>query len=217
MGLVLASSWKPGTARGLRHAVAAAVALATATCSDPAELPVPETGSAASANPGAEALQQVICADDGRCWRKLAADGLHNPANAALDFLQEPATALMTLPPGGPSGNKIDWVAALRGSHIAPRTNIYPETKVRVLDLDIVFTDTKGQPHVVFPHRPHTEWLDCSNCHPDIFVADKGANEFGMLDVLQGEYCGRCHGAVAFPLTECTRCHSQPQGMEVAE
>jgi hypothetical protein len=26
-----------------------------------------------------------------------------------------------------------------------------------------------------------------------------------------GEHCGRCHGAVAFPLTECTRCHSVQQ------
>jgi hypothetical protein len=26
--------------------------------------------------------------------------------------------------------------------------------------------------------------------------------------VLSGEKCGLCHGAVAFPLTECNRCHS---------
>ena len=26
--------------------------------------------------------------------------------------------------------------------------------------------------------------------------------------ILQGEYCGQCHGAVAFPLTQCLRCHS---------
>ncbi|HUS55503.1 MAG TPA: c(7)-type cytochrome triheme domain-containing protein [Thermohalobaculum sp.] len=78
-----------------------------------------------------------------------------------------------------------------------------------VLDLDIVFTETAGQPYVVFPHRQHTEWLDCANCHPAIFKAKRGANDFGMLDVLNGEYCGRCHGAVAFPLTECKRCHSR--------
>lgn len=100
-------------------------------------------------------------------------------------------------------------MAALQSGAIAPRTNIRPETKIRVLDLDIVFPDTAGQPMVVFPHRQHTAWLDCSNCHPGIFVAKKGGNDFGMLDVLQGEYCGRCHGAVAFPLTECKRCHSR--------
>ena len=35
-----------------------------------------------------------------------------------------------------------------------------------------------------------------------------GVNPVNMFAVLQGEYCGRCHGAVAFPLTECLRCHS---------
>lgn len=210
-------------ARGLRRALVAVVALGAATCGEPAAPPVPQTDNAASegnaevAELRDKALQGLICADDGRCWQKLSTDGLHNPANAALDYLQQPGVALKTLPAGGPSGNKVDWVEALREQYIAPRTNIYPETKVRVLDLDIVFTDTKGQPNVVFPHRAHTEWLDCSNCHPEIFVASEGANEFGMLDILEGEYCGRCHGAVAFPLTECTRCHSQPWRTEVAE
>jgi ribosomal protein L40E len=32
-----------------------------------------------------------------------------------------------------------------------------------------------------------------------------------MFAILQGEFCGRCHGAVSFPLTECRRCHSVPQ------
>jgi hypothetical protein len=32
-----------------------------------------------------------------------------------------------------------------------------------------------------------------------------------MLAILEGEQCGQCHGAVAFPLTECTRCHAIPQ------
>ena len=134
---------------------------------------------------------------------------MHDPANELLAYLQEPAEALSALPMGGSSGNQVDWIQALRQGAIEPRTNILPETKVRVLDLDIVFANTAGQPMVVFPHRQHTEWLDCSNCHPDIFIAKKGANDFGMLDVLNGEYCGRCHGAVAFPLTECRRCHSR--------
>ncbi len=126
-----------------------------------------------------------------------------------LQYLQQPAEALSTLPKGGPGGNQVDWAAALRGGAIAPRTNIRPETKIRVIDLDIVFTETAGQPNVVFPHRQHTEWLDCANCHPAIFIAKRGANDFGMLDVLNGEYCGKCHGAVSFPLTECRRCHSR--------
>ena len=146
---------------------------------------------------------------DGREWRRLAADGLHDPGNDMLQYLQQPAEALGALPRGGPDGNQVDWMAALRTGAIAPRTNIHPGTEIRVLDLDIVFTNTAGQPYVVFPHRQHTEWLDCANCHPAIFIARRGANDFGMLDVLEGEYCGRCHGAVSFPLTECRRCHSR--------
>ena len=33
-----------------------------------------------------------------------------------------------------------------------------------------------------------------------------------MMLILQGEKCGLCHGAVAFPLTECLRCHSVSRG-----
>lgn len=151
----------------------------------------------------------VITDASGRSWRRIEADGLHDPANDMVEYLQQPAEALSVLPEDGPEGNKVDWAAALAEGAIKPRTNVRPETKIRVLDLDIVFEDTAGQPNVVFPHRQHTEWLDCSNCHPKIFVARKGANDFGMFDVLQGRYCGRCHGAVAFPLTRCKRCHSR--------
>jgi c(7)-type cytochrome triheme protein len=64
---------------------------------------------------------------------------------------------------------------------------------------------------VLFPHRPHTEWLDCENCHDKLFKKKAGETPINMFQVLQGEYCGRCHGAVAFPLTECRRCHSVPR------
>jgi c(7)-type cytochrome triheme protein len=63
---------------------------------------------------------------------------------------------------------------------------------------------------VRFPHRQHTLWLDCSMCHEELFKSKAGANQFSMLAMLNGEQCGRCHGAVSFPLTECNRCHSVP-------
>jgi c(7)-type cytochrome triheme protein len=185
----------------LRTMLLLAAALGLSTCaSKPPTTPEPaapaqDTGKIQSA--------------DGREWRKLSADGLHDPNNDMLQYLQQPAEALADLPKGGPGGNQVDWAAALRTGAIEPRTNILPGTKIRVLDLDIVFTETAGQPYVVFPHRPHTEWLDCANCHPAIFIAKRGANDFGMLDVLEGNYCGQCHGAVSFPLTECSRCHSR--------
>ncbi len=143
-------------------------------------------------------------------WRSLRDDGIHDPTLPALALLQEPADALSVLPPAQ-EGNLVDWVAALHQGAIEPRTNVYPETKVQVLDLDIRFEETGGMPIVLFPHRQHTEWLDCSNCHDQIFVARRGANDISMLDILDGRYCGQCHGAVSFPLTQCQRCHSVPR------
>ncbi len=151
-------------------------------------------------------------ADDAsaRTWQPLQNDGLHDPANPALKLLQQPAEALSVLPPAF-EGNQVDWIAALRASAIAPRTNIFPETKVNILDLDVLMDNTAGMPIVRFPHRAHTEWLDCSNCHDRLFVAKAGANPVNMLAILEGRFCGQCHGAVSFPLTQCRRCHSVPR------
>jgi c(7)-type cytochrome triheme protein len=143
-------------------------------------------------------------------WRPLEKDGLHDPSNRALSLLQQPEEALSTLPPAV-EGNNVDWVAALRMGYIEPRTNIYPETKIQILDKDVIMDDTAGMPLVKFPHKAHTEWLDCANCHDKIFKAKAGANPVNMLTILQGEFCGQCHGAVSFPLTQCQRCHSVPR------
>ncbi|GEM_PF-568822 len=139
-------------------------------------------------------------------WLPLAEDGLHDADNPALEILQEPGAALSRLPPDV-AGNMVRWVDALRDGYIQPRTNIYPETDIQILDSEVIMRRTGDRPWVVFPHRPHSEWLDCSNCHDAIFAREAGATPVSMLRILQGEYCGRCHGAVAFPLTECDRCH----------
>lgn len=140
-------------------------------------------------------------------WKALRDDGLHDPQSPAIGLLQEPADALSQLPPDK-VGNRVSWIRALREGYIEPRTNIFPETKIEVIDLDIVMQHTGELPLVLFPHRPHTEWLDCNNCHDRIFVERVDANPITMFAILNGEYCGVCHGAVAFPLTECNRCHS---------
>jgi c(7)-type cytochrome triheme protein len=142
-------------------------------------------------------------------WLPLAADGIHDPDNPALELLQEPAEALSLLPPDAVGvGNQVRWVTSLEGGYIEPRTNIHPGTEIQVLDLDIIMRRTGSAAYVRFPHRPHTEWLDCSNCHDKFFLPKAGATPITMLAILNGEYCGRCHGAVAFPLTECNRCHN---------
>lgn len=175
--------------------------------SSPACEPIAEP--ARRAPPPVEAASRPA-AEPPSLWRPLASDGIHDPDNPALLLLQQPEEALSVLPPAQ-EGNHVDWVEALRSGAIQPRTNIYPETKIRVLDENVLMEDTAGMPMVLFPHRPHTEWLDCSNCHDRIFKAKKGANPVTMFAILQGEFCGQCHGAVSFPLTQCQRCHSVPR------
>ena len=142
-------------------------------------------------------------------WQRLESDGLHDPANPAIGLLQQPTEALSPLPRDS-AGNMVNWVKALESGAINPRTNILPETEVRVRDDEIIVAKFGSMPAVKFPHRPHTLWLDCSNCHEHLFKSKAGANRFSMTAILNGEQCGVCHGAVAFPLTECNRCHSVP-------
>ena len=143
-------------------------------------------------------------------WRPLNKDDLHDPTSPAIGQLQEPAEALSKLPPDN-TGNMVRWVEAIEKGHIEPRSNIFPDTQVKLLDQDILMNLNGGTPIVRFPHRAHTLWLDCGNCHDQLFKPVTGGNQLSMMLILQGEQCGVCHGAVAFPLTECNRCHSVPR------
>ena len=145
-----------------------------------------------------------------RKWAPLAKDGIHDPRNPGIKQLQEPRDALSVLP-ADTAGNQVLWVDALREGKINPRTNILPETKLRILETEIFMNRYGSVDAVRFPHREHTYWLDCSNCHEAGFKSKAGANRITMLKILEGEQCGLCHGAVAFPTTECKRCHNTPR------
>lgn len=142
-------------------------------------------------------------------WAPLEKDGLHDPEGPGLAQLQQPAEALAPLP-RDTAGNLVNWVKAIDSGAIDPRTHLFPQTELRLRDDDIIVARFGSMPAVKFPHRQHTLWLDCSNCHDRIFKAERGANRLSMTAILNGEQCGVCHGAVAFPLTECNRCHSVP-------
>ena len=144
-------------------------------------------------------------------WLSRAADGVHDPSSPAVGVLQEPREALGSLPPDF-IGNQVLWMKALDQGAIQPRTNIQPETKVNLRTTDVLLKNTGEMPMVRFPHRQHTEWLDCSNCHDQLFGKVAGATRINMFQILQGEKCGLCHGAVSFPLTACERCHSVGRG-----
>jgi c(7)-type cytochrome triheme protein len=145
----------------------------------------------------------------GRIHRPAAESGIHDPDNDATHQLQPPATALGVLPRAS-GGNHVDWVKALAGKAIDPRWDRNdPKAPAVVMDLNIVREVKGSMPDVVYPHKQHTEWLDCSNCHPSIFVPQKGANQISMASILLGQKCGVCHGKVAFPVSECRLCHSR--------
>lgn len=105
-----------------------------------------------------------------------------------------------------------DWMKALNKGLIKPRASLNGKDKMEVIDLDIVMRNTKEMPFVKFPHRSHTEWLACSNCHPDPFPTKAGASQIRMANIFRGQFCGKCHDRVAFvTFFSCDRCHSQPQ------
>jgi c(7)-type cytochrome triheme protein len=163
--------------------------------------------AAAAAMLGLAAAVAALAANS--LWAPLHDDGLHDPSNPGLAELQQPAQALSVLPRDS-AGNRVHWVRAIEEGAIRPRANLFPETHVRVLDLDLIIARDGSMPAVKFPHRQHTLWLDCANCHEKLFKSKAGATRFSMTAILDGEQCGLCHGAVAFPLTESNRCHSVP-------
>ncbi len=144
-------------------------------------------------------------------WLPLAKDGEHDPSDPGLRLLQEPAAALSELPPTRDTvGNEVDWIKALEQHDIHPRSRILQGGKKPfVFNLDVIMKKTGAMPMVRFSHKAHTEWMTCGMCHDALFKQKAGATPgVNMHAILHGKKCGRCHAAVAFPLTECKRCHS---------
>lgn len=140
-------------------------------------------------------------------WKSLQDDDLHDRSNPALDLLQQPEEALSVLPPKT-GGNRVDWVEAVRQGLIAPRHSLDNSGEKKTRETTIIMRNTLGFLPVTFPHESHSLWMSCEMCHDSIFIPEVNANDITMLKILDGEYCGLCHGAVAFPLSECNRCHA---------
>ena len=128
--------------------------------------------------------------------------------NEDYALLQSPKAAMQRFP-SDPQGN-VDWVSALSQGLIAPRASLWGKGVMRRRFDNIVMRETRDMPWVNFPHAQHTEWLDCTNCHPVPFRESRGSNQISMESIMRGQHCGKCHDRVAFSIFACERCHSIP-------
>lgn len=207
-----AAASSPSVASSVPSATPASATAVVAAAPDPViRDPAPRPAPSTEVNAFNRLLKPL-----GRFNRPAAESGIHDPANDMTQQLQPPATAFAELPKSM-AGNHVDWVKSLDSKRIAPRWDRNdPSAAAVVMDLNIVREVKGSMPDVVYPHKQHTEWLDCSNCHPSIFVPQKGANQISMASILLGQKCGVCHGKVAFPVSECRLCHSKKKSDAVA-
>lgn len=111
-------------------------------------------------------------------------------------------------------GNKVDWEKAEAEGLIKP-IDYLEGVSVKSPSMPIqgdfaLSAKLEGMPNIIFSHKKHTDWNGCETCHPDIFVGvKKGATQYSMIEIFNQQYCGVCHGTVAFPLQGCQRCHTE--------
>jgi c(7)-type cytochrome triheme protein len=139
---------------------------------------------------------------------------LYKPPPPPVIFVEYETTrtdwpaALAKLPQHASGGT--DWVGAINAALINPKPGLDEKAEAEPeLDLNIELVP-KDMPDfkVTYPHKIHTQLLACTTCHTGIFQMQAGADPITMEQIFAGEYCGRCHGKVAFdPTTACPRCH----------
>ena len=110
----------------------------------------------------------------------------------------------------------IDWLQMKRDNVFTPVVSLDKNFKERTRDNKILFVSKSDfVNNVLFNHKVHSDWIDCSTCHPAFFSDKLGGNDMKMRDMSKGRYCGHCHGRVSFKFADCKRCHSQPKGTTV--
>ncbi|HJV65932.1 MAG TPA: c(7)-type cytochrome triheme domain-containing protein [Geomonas sp.] len=112
-------------------------------------------------------------------------------------------------------GNGIDWEKAELGGLIKPQDTVegvsLKKAGMKVQPDFALKAKMEGMPDIIFSHSKHTVWNGCELCHPDIFVGIKrGTTKYSMIELFDGKYCGVCHDKVAFPQSDCKRCHAKP-------
>ena len=117
--------------------------------------------------------------------------------------------------PAAQFGNAVSWEDAIDQHTIAPVNylTVKPSPDIAGVKPFRVAAVWNSIPPPVFSHKKHTEWLDCNNCHPDIFNLKKNeTKKYIMVNMItKREYCCVCHLTVAFPMNDCLRCHPYQQ------
>ena len=113
-------------------------------------------------------------------------------------------------------GRLIDWEEAEARGVIQPLDFLPGVSLVRPSlavqkDFSIASRSRGWMADIIFSHKKHALWNGCEVCHPDIFPSvKKGTLKYSMFEICDGQYCGVCHGHVAFSLNDCQRCHANP-------
>ncbi|MDH5572361.1 MAG: hypothetical protein OEY89_11385 [Gammaproteobacteria bacterium] len=107
----------------------------------------------------------------------------------------------------------IDWLVLQKEEVIKPVHSLDKEFEFDVRDNNVLFVSKSKLKDVVFNHKIHSTWIECSSCHPQVFREDLN-NDVKMVRMSKGKYCGRCHGKVSFTFSDCLRCHNQVKGQE---
>jgi c(7)-type cytochrome triheme protein len=165
-------------------------------------------------SPPLSAQEPAEVAADGTPSQEAASNSVAEPENAT-EFVGEMyqiglgwhAAALEGLPTD--KFGLVDWVAALDQGLIEPRGSVQPDVPEGMpFDMNILMPSKTGMiAGAYFPHKTHTTWMSCDSCHIKIFMPLAGSNDLTMSTIVKGQACGVCHGKVAFPLNDCTRCH----------
>jgi c(7)-type cytochrome triheme protein len=112
-------------------------------------------------------------------------------------------------------GDAIDWEKAEQKGQIKPVDFLdgisFERKALKAQDDFAIGSRADWMTDVIFSHKKHATWNGCEVCHPEIFPSTKkGTVKYNMFQVFNGQYCGVCHGKVAFSLFLCHKCHVNP-------
>ena len=105
----------------------------------------------------------------------------------------------------------INWLELKEKGVFNPIHSLRKDFKHEVRDNKILFESKGKLDDVLFDHKVHSSWVNCSSCHPEVFRATLN-NDVKMIRMSKGKFCGYCHGKVSFTFADCKRCHSQEKG-----